>query len=438
MEAITIVVLLILIVLMIRRKKYFFNPVTIFSGTWIIIVFLANLKLYDMIEYDEKIIVMILLANLSFFIGNIPKKGIRCVIGTKKSTKRNKGNYYVYEYKINKPFVIFCMVVAFISIGVVLLSVIKLLLSGSSYSYIRDILFGYDTDATLVNSGVFMLFFTWIVSGIVYAFMPLALIEFFERKKFNSWAIYGLILAGVFTFATAGRAVIFVLVIQVIVLLKHYDYTIPKRIKRTVIMVAIGAIGMLFIISYFRTKSIVDKHVNSVYSYFCISVPLLSHWVEYVDANNIYTWGRATLYGVDSILNWILRFVGIQTPKYMLINEAVNLPQNNWLTIFHNPVSRYNAFCSALYYFYLDFRWIGIVVLSLLCGLVINNVFNLLKNAKDKKCMFYYLLIVQMLVLSFIKLQTSNPPYIFALLIINFAIKRVKIINQAKGEMIGK
>lgn len=111
----------------------------------------------------------------------------------------------------------------------------------------------------------------------------------------------------------------------------------------------------------------------------------------------------------------------------MYINEMVNLPQNNWITIFYNPISRYNAFCSALYYFYMDFRWIGIIVLPIAFGLIINNIFNLLRNTKDKKSLFLYLLIVQMLVLSFIKLQTSNPPYIIAILAMNMMIKRVKL-----------
>ena len=60
-------------------------------------------------------------------------------------------------------------------------------------------------------------------------------------------------------------------------------------------------------------------------------------------------------------------------------------------------------------------------------GLIINNIFNLLRNTKDKKSLFLYLLIVQMLVLSFIKLQTSNPPYIIAILAMNMMIKRVKL-----------
>lgn len=422
MEALSIVILIILILITIKRKKYLFNPVTIFSGIWIIIIFLASFKLYDMVDYDKKIILMILIANISFFIGNFPQKGIRFALKTK-----NKINSYIYEYKLNKPFIIFCMTITFISILIMMISVIKLLVSGTSYSYIRDMLFGYGTDTSLVNSGIFMLFFTWVVSGIVYALLPIALIELFEQKKANRWVVGGLVLASLFTFATAGRAVIFVLVIQVIVLLKHYNYVIPKKIKRNIIMLVCGAIFILFLVSYFRMRSITDAHVNSIYSYFSISIPILSHWIKYIEDNNICTHGRALLYGVESILNWLLRNIGIQTPNYMYINEVVNLPQNNWIAIFFNPISRYNAFCSALYYFYMDFRWIGIVALPLVFGLIINNIFNLLRNTKDKKSLFLYLLIVQMLVLSFIKLQTSNPPYIFSILVMNIMIKRVKL-----------
>lgn len=76
MEALSIVILIILILIAIKRKKYFFNPVTIFSGIWIIIIFLANLKLFDMVAYDEKIIFMILIANISFLSVAFHKKDL--------------------------------------------------------------------------------------------------------------------------------------------------------------------------------------------------------------------------------------------------------------------------------------------------------------------------------------------------------------------------
>ncbi len=43
----------------------------------------------------------------------------------------------------------------------------------------------------------------------------------------------------------------------------------------------------------FRVK---DKTaVPSIYSYFCIDIPLLSYWTSYVDANNLVTYGNAFL-----------------------------------------------------------------------------------------------------------------------------------------------
>ena len=58
------------------------------------------------------------------------------------------------------------MIITFISILIMIISVIKLLLSGTAYSYIRDMLFGYGTDTSLVNSGRFMLFLHGLFLGL--------------------------------------------------------------------------------------------------------------------------------------------------------------------------------------------------------------------------------------------------------------------------------
>ena len=54
MEALSIVILIILILIAIKRKKYFLNPVTIFSGIWIIIIFLAILHIIIVERLDVR------------------------------------------------------------------------------------------------------------------------------------------------------------------------------------------------------------------------------------------------------------------------------------------------------------------------------------------------------------------------------------------------
>lgn len=419
--------LTVMILISIFRKRYLFNPVTIFSGIWLVNVFLVNFKLYDMIGYSQKTLLIVLLGNFGFLLGNIPNKPI--CFRFSKEKENTQHNQKKYDYSLNIPIVYSLICTSFICTIVLVIAVVRYLISGTAYSYIRDMLFGYGTEATLISSGSLMLFFLWIITGVVYAIIPIALIELFENRRNKRKIVFGgLFLAVLYTFATAGRATIFVLLVQIIILMQHYKVQIPKRIlklaKRIVVIMIVG----LLIVSSFRVGAESQKHVNSMYSYFCISIPLLSHWIDYIDVNHLSTNGGTLLYGIEALLSWILQKFGVSIPGYNALDEMVNIPQNTWVCLFYDPITRYNAFCSVFYYFYLDFGMAGVFGLSLLFGIIVNNIFNKIK--RDKKSLFYYLVIVQILVLSFIKLQTSNPPYIIAFCVLTIAVKRKMSLNK--------
>lgn len=412
MEISTVIILTILILINWYRKKYLLNPVTVFSGIWVVEVILANFRMYGMIEYSEKALLIILLGNIAFFIGSYPKKRLRFKVGT--SAKKDCEVLY-----FNIPTLYACILIAAVCAFVVAASVIGSLAKGQNYAYVRDMLFGYDTSDTLVQSGLFMLFFTWGVTGIIYAIMPIALVALFEGKSKRRGVVFAsLLIAIIYSFATAGRATLFVLGIQLVVLIFHYRVVITRKQKRIIFCILAALVSFLVVVSILRRGA---GNINSFYTYFCMSVPLLSHWIDFIDTHNYRTYGLATLYGVIALIaNTFGKFVTI--PGYDALNEIVNAPQNEWVWIFRDPLTHYNAFCSLFYYLYLDFGFAGVFFLSLIFGFAANDIFCSI--TRDKKSLVEYLFVIQMLALSFMKLQIANPPYIIAWIIIELSVVR--------------
>lgn len=422
MEYYVIGILIVLIVLSILIKKYIFCPAVIFSGIWLFVLSLSSQKLYGMIDYSEKVIWLILISNISFFIGSISNRVVSI-------NGKNPYNKYREQYSINSFFVWCCIAISAVCLGFFGIKVLQLLSSGIPYSRIRDMLFGYQDVDKIIKNGIFMNFFQWIIAGIVNALMPICLVELFENNKHKLFIILGLSIVIAYTLATAGRITVFLLVIYLSLLLYHYHQRLSKRVKKLALFVIVSGGLLLFLISSLREGYNKGKQVSSAYSYFTICIPLLSHWIEYVDYNHIHTYGLSLVYGIVELLQWGLHALDLSLPGIEWLREAINAPQNTWITVFTNPRGWYNAFCSAIYFWYLDFGYIGTIVIPLVLGFISNNIFLKITMLNNKKSIFYYLLIIQLLVTSFLRFQTITPSYFVSIIIVAFAIKRELVNN---------
>ena len=426
MEYFVIGCLVIFILLSIKRKKYLLTPVTFFSGMWIVVLFLSSLKRYGMIDYSEKAIWLVLLSNTFFFIGNIPNRIIKI---KKEAHKPTNSPLYEGHYSINMTIVYSCILLSILFLFIFGIQIIQLLRSGIPYHTIREMFFGYGDSDKIIDNGIFMNFFQWIIVGIVNALMPICLIELFDQNKHKLMIMLGLAIAIVYTLVTAGRITIFILVIYMAILLYHYNSTIPPKIKKRLI-IAITLVGaMLFVMSNLREGYNAGNQVSSSYAYFTIPMPLLSQWIDYVDSNNIRTYGLSLIYGIIEFVQWGLHAVDITIPGLDRIREVINAPQDIWVVIFSNPKGWYNAFCSAIYFWYLDFGVIGTALIPFVLGLISNNVFLKVLRKKSKKSLFYYLFIVQLLVVCFMRFQTITPTFFITLIIIHIIIKKRRRMN---------
>ena len=69
MNIIFLLLLSIICVFSAIKEKNIYNPITLFSGLWSIIFLCASMRLYGMVEYSDKALIIIASGLLSIVIG---------------------------------------------------------------------------------------------------------------------------------------------------------------------------------------------------------------------------------------------------------------------------------------------------------------------------------------------------------------------------------
>ncbi len=111
--------LLISILLVVILEKKIVNPIVIFAGVWTLVIFLSSLRLYNMIEYSEKILRIISEGIIAFVLGAfIMMYGVQKKIRT---VKRKNIMIFLNIRILNGLILISLIMVFLLSIKVVIL-----------------------------------------------------------------------------------------------------------------------------------------------------------------------------------------------------------------------------------------------------------------------------------------------------------------------------
>lgn len=414
---ILIVVLISLFIISIKLEKRIYNPLTIFIVIWTFITILASLKLNGMINYTDKSIFLIGLGCISFFIGYEMMHFFKKKKGniTKKNTENKKENWNWWIIKI-------LLVIGLIATILLSIKVIKLLLEGTSYSSIRGMYYSYGKSKPLIQNDQLYTIFNWGITGILYALIPIALVSIFEKKNHYFVIIGTILFLLLYSFATAGRMQFIYIAIQIIILFIHYRKTLSKTVKKYLVVGTSLLVILVIAITLVRTGG---KIWDSIYSYFSIPVPMFSYWVDYIDTNHIQTYGGAFFYGIITIMAKLIKIiVGVKFSSVTYLSQIINIPQEKWLKIFNSSTDYYNAYSTIFYYFYLDFGTLGILIGSLIFGVISYWIYQKMVEGDSMKYTAIYLILVQILFASFIRWQFANPSILIAIVGIMICITK--------------
>ncbi len=404
-------------------EKTWINPLTLFSSIWVFIVFLASLGLYGMNKITDTPYLIILMGVVCYTMGYTiyHYKPFKIKIG-RISINNNK--QYICHEKIFRILLLITMLVW------IVLSIITILelQSGITYRMIRDIYAGVSEDNKLFTNKYEDVAIKWFFAPAVNVILAKIIYSFFVNKY--KWFYYfaSIILLGMYCFTTGSRIILLYSIFQLIFLLflkrkGNAVLNISRKKKRIIRFAVILALVGVIIITLLRPASSSNAWTTkmTVYAYGSLSVPMLDHWVKYLDTIGTRTHGVAFFRG---FLELIARF-GIPLPnKYYEYSELISYCANSYIPIFGTKV--FNAFNTVFLDFYMDFGYGGVILGSLLFGLVSSGIYNNIRKKDDEFGTIVFLLLLISIIGSFARWQFNNTSYIMVFIIMRLLYKKVK------------
>lgn len=420
--------LIALLTFMIIAEAYFIiykhnllHPTVYFFGIWIVCILLTGIDYYgSLIEITDLTKTILILGIGAFFVGALmPKLKIN-----KSGKTRNLGvNTRVVLQKelcYSKRLVVGLLLISLTFNLFMTFITVSLLINNIPYSQIRDIFLSYGDNAGFFTSTFFSTFNSWISTPCTYAVATLLAIDLFKRKLGKILLSLMTIDIALFTFATGGRLLLLIVVVQIFFCFNYFGVRIPRKAMKKARKWIGFLIVALFIITLYRTKDVIDStgRVNTIYSYFAISIPLLSKWTSTVQNSDVLGGCICTFNGIFQILIYLITKIVGTIEQYTVVADLLSLPQDRWINIYPNYWA--NAFCTMFYYFYIDLRELGVVVYSFAFGWFCKSIYRRACIKKDERYLPLYLIIIQTIFCSFIRWQWGIFTYIVLIIIMLF------------------
>ena len=413
--------LLITGILFAHFQKSFLNFVSIFSFFWLGIVFLANLKLYDMMDYSDKpyyIIAVGLFGMITGYLIRYYVKMWRVVIG-------NFDTKYYSDY--NEKIILVLSLICLAYYAYELLNVLRLLSSGTTYYYIRRMYQGYEK-STFFTSSIERYVSSYIAIPCAYILSSYIVVSLFKKNKDKKVLALASLATLLYLVVSGSRFILIQLLIGSAYLFAFLKREISNRVKKWIkrfgIAIVIGVIA-LTLLRENRTSSGARYDwtlLQSVYSYFSISIPLMDKWIGNIDTIGYRAYGLVFFRPVLSILSLlILHPLGINIDALDVAIDRIN-DVENFIQVF--PRHQYNAFASMFYYFYMDFGWVGVFLGTTFWGWICANVFKQASKTPSDRNLAFVLIVMQAMFKSMVRWEFSSPSFFVACIVTFFIFKR--------------
>ena len=423
-----------------KVEKNWYNPATVFFSIWAVVLFLYSLKLYGIYDVDGTTYVTITLGLFCFFIGYM--------VGAarKRQTVLIQRNHNQVKEYINYRLLKICGVLVFSFFAEEAIETLVLVNSGISLFDIRTSLQGYAeysfSDNLYVLRSMIGPLYTWAILPIYNAMLIISCIDFFAGKNDKILILMSVGCLLLKSFKEGSRVALFAFMIYLLFAMMIYGKKIvlSKKTKKLIHWVILAAILIIFVISNIRISTGEKTFFEEIYLYFTCCIPLWDHWFsEMIAKGTDYTYGATSLYGILQLPVAVLSILnGSKLEWYQAGQQAIQ-DTEMFIQVRNASYSfRSNAYTTMFYYFYKDAGVMGIILGGTLFGGVCTSVYKRMKKGikvglKSERQVFVYLLLLQAMVLSFVRVYFSVASYSFTFLYA-FVFIRKKYARDGDGE----
>lgn len=409
------------------KEKNIYNPLVLFFGLWLIIVFGASLRLFGLYK-GENIVYIIIFVGLIFYLFGFGIAMLReNMINPIWKSNYKENNIINGEYIINEKVFYTIGLVSMFIIWKTAIPTINLLLSGISLYDVRYVFI--DSIMQSQNN----LLFSYLALPFVHIMIHVSLIKFFIYRKNKLLLLTILAIVGVVLTNGARLYLLYffidVLIIKIIYknknIAKFNKKDNKKSTRRRNIYISLLSIftlvGMIYI-----TLGRKSDVLESFYRYAVGCIPHMSLRYKEFQSINQYTFGVTSYQGLVRPLFSIFERIGIESQLFHL-SESIT---QQWQTIAYiAPDAIYNFCVTPFMYFYVDLGIVGVIIGSLLYGVICGIIYKLMKSNTNIKSLTLYLMIVQSILISFMRYQFTDLSFCLSFLYINFIIQKNTKLN---------
>ena len=418
-EIICVLLLWCLFVMTIVISKNICGPAAIFTLLWAIIVTLYSFHFNGLYYAKEKYIFYLFIGIVSFWLG--------CQISNGVTIKRIKP---YHNMTINEKILEF-------------LSIFSLLVLGyGSIHNLRNIslsvyMLRYGGEMNISTTYVILRdFFAVPVVYVCICYFAAQIVTGHFKIK---WAFYTILLVFLDILALFEQVGIYVFAFSVIFILLYLFHNkketlrnvFNRKIKKYARILVVVMLVLLVLLVNLREIDL----FNQIYSYVADSVMLFSIDMDIFQSlgrtSDVgrYTFGLASVQGVIRIFFSLLEgFFGYTSELF----ESASYFYATFLTIPRQvtPHGLYNSFATMFIYFYKDFGFIGIPMMSFLYGVLCQKIFDRSRKRQDVYSMSLYVFLFITIFFTYIQSPFTDKKFAFAIVLLILLKKRDAVNNE--------
>lgn len=401
------------------RSRRIYSPAVMFTLLWAIIVTLYSFHLNDLYHAKEKYIFYLFIGIVSFWLG--------CQISGRVTVKRI---YPYHNMTINERMLellsIFSMIVltygSIHNLRNISLSVYMLRYGGemnisTTYVILRDF------------------FAVPVVYVCICYFAAQVVMGRFKLK----WALYTILLVFLDILALFEQIGIYAFAFSVMFILLYYIENkkeafrnlFNRRIKRYTRVLVVVMLVLIVILVNLREIDL----FNQIYNYTSSSVMLFS-----IDMDTFQSLGRTSdvgryTYGLASFQGVIRIFFSLLEEFWGYTSELFESASYFYATFLATPkhvapYGLYNSFATMFIYFYKDFGFIGIPIMSFLYGGFSQKIFSRSRKRQDVYSISLYIFIFITIFFTYMQSPFADKKIAFAIILIVLLRKRDMSNNE--------
>lgn len=313
---------------------------------------------------------------------------------------------------INKKFLLLIEILTFIFIVLLINRISDIITSGYSYGEIHSILYGNNDEVELFKSRILNGINNRLLMPMILAFIPVCVVQFVKKETPNL-SFMGLLLVIIYGIVSSRRMILVYIIVDFLLMLSLFSESINKRRKKRLVLITIVAFIIMVIITVFR-KNLYEYGnwsymFDVIIRYFSLCVPVSDYWIKHIDHTDIWTYGMAFFGGFFSLIDIFIRQIGIRFVPHETMTDLIRLVNEIYIPTGSGGYA--NAFVTWIFYFYLDFREVGVALGSLVFGFLIGRIELKMRNTDNQMMIMLYLLVMQSVLKSFVRWEFGIYDY---------------------------